>query len=279
MAVDFWSLQLLMNELLMAYGRRQTNVLGQPPRATYLEYAQAQAHRMAGSEGKRLQAYWDEKLRSLPVLELPLDRPRPPLQTYAGAVYGFSLGSALSRRLQTLAASSETTLFTILMTAFQALLHHYSHAPDLPVGTMAAGRDQTRYKDVVGLFTNQLVIRGDASGNPSVSDFLARMKHTVLEALMHQAYPFQLLVERHQPKRDRSRSPLFQVMFLLQKAHHLLGTAPFSVQAPDEHLVMGGLHLKTQAFKQTIVSIRPELHHGRNKRRVVCGFRIQHRSF
>src|SRR6185369_6430862 len=108
-----------------------------------------------------------------------------------------------------------------LLAAFQALLYRYTGQEDFAVGSPAAGRDTEAFSDVVGYFVNPLAMRADLSGQPTFAELLERVRRTVLEAFAHQDYPFALLVQRLQPDRDTSRSPLFQTMFVFQQAHLL----------------------------------------------------------
>ena len=183
---------------------------------------------LAGEHGERLQTYWTRALTGAPpVLDLPTDHPRPPIQTYRGFTHAFTLDHELTQQLRALARREGTTLYTVLLAAFQTLLYRYSGHEDLLVGSTAAGRTRAELELLVGYVANPLVLRADLSGDPTFRDVLGRTRRTVLEALDHQDYPFPLLVERLQPARDPSRSPLFQAMFVFDSAHLYSGLPGF----------------------------------------------------
>ena len=152
----------------------------------------------------------------MPVLNLLTDRPRPPIQTYNGAVYHFKLSRKLTEELKTLAQEEGATLYMVLLAAFQILLSRYTGQEDILVGSPTFGRSKPEFVPIVGYFVDQVVIRGNLSGNPCFKDFLSQVRKTVIEALAHQDYPFSLLVQRLQLEQDSSRSPLFQAYFILQ---------------------------------------------------------------
>ncbi|MBW4457032.1 MAG: SDR family NAD(P)-dependent oxidoreductase [Nostoc indistinguendum CM1-VF10] len=219
-AVDAWSFLILLNELRLLYpAERASTAVSLPPiKWQYTDYVQWQAETLASPVGERLWAYWQKQLAGkLPVLNMPTDRPRPPVQTYQGTSYAFKLTEELTQRLKELVWAEGTTLYMTLLAAFQVLLHRYTGQEDILVGSPTAGRSQAEFAGIVGYLVNPLVLRADLSGNPTFKTFLSQIRHTVLAAIAHQDYPFPLLVERLQPKRDPSRSPIFQVWFVLQK--------------------------------------------------------------
>jgi amino acid adenylation domain-containing protein len=177
---------------------------------------------LAGPEGERLWDYWQHQLAGAPqTLDLPTDRPRPPIQTFHGGIERLTLSDELAHRLRALAQTEGATLYMALLAAFQVLLFRYSGQDDFLIGSPTAGRGRAQLADLVGYFVNPVALRADLSGSPSFSDVVRRVRQTALGALKHQEYPFALLVERLQPLRDPSRSPLFQVMFVLEKAQRL----------------------------------------------------------
>jgi amino acid adenylation domain-containing protein len=221
-AVDLWSMVVLMQELQALYLAQKLGLPADlPPLACqYPDFVRWQAQMLAGPEGERLWAYWQKKLGGgLPVLDLPTDRPRPPVRGYRGQAHNFHLSTALTARLKELARREQTTLFTTLLAALQALLARYSGQDDVLVASPMAGRARREFEGVVGMFTNAVVLRGDLSGDPTFRDFLGRARRTVLEALEHQDFPFSLLVERLAPDRDPGRTPLCDVLFVMQKPH------------------------------------------------------------
>ncbi|QBD78790.1 amino acid adenylation domain-containing protein [Ktedonosporobacter rubrisoli] len=247
-AVDFWSLDILVEELYALYA---ADSLGLPsplaaPGPQYSEYVRKQNEMLAGPEGQRLRAYWLEELAGdLPVTHLPTDRPRPPVQSYRGASHSFTLSEELSRRLRTLANGEQVTLFMLLLAAFQTLLFRYSHQEDLITGTPALGRNRSELEKVVGYLANPVALRANFAGNPSFKDLLAQVRRIVLGALEHQDYPFPLLVEQLQPKRDPSYSPIFQTLFIWDKMR--IASEPVQ-SAQNGHNGKNGQHLSLEPF-------------------------------
>src|SRR3989440_11465423 len=219
-AVDFWSLDMLIDELCLLYAAERAGVPAPLPAHVpqYTDFVRWQADMLAGPEGERHWTYWQHELSGeLPMLNLPLDRPRPSVQTYRGASRTFELGEELSKQLKALANAEKTTLYTILLAAFQTLLYRYTDQDDILIGTTTLGRSRAELEKIVGYVANPVVLRANLSGNPTFKELLGRVRQTVIGALDHQDYPFPLLVERLQPRRDASYSPLFQTFFVFEK--------------------------------------------------------------
>nr|VFK28488.1 MAG: amino acid adenylation domain-containing protein [Candidatus Kentron sp. MB]VFK32876.1 MAG: amino acid adenylation domain-containing protein [Candidatus Kentron sp. MB]VFK75925.1 MAG: amino acid adenylation domain-containing protein [Candidatus Kentron sp. MB] len=219
---DGWSLWLLMLELLSLYPSQKIGrTLTLPPLPwQYQDFVHWQAELLAGPEGERLWDYWRQRLSGkLPVLHLPTDRPRPPMQTNNGAVVTFVLPAILTEELKEQAQRSGATLYMILLAAFQVLLHRYTGENDILVGSPSAGRDRGEFEGIFGYFVNPIALRANLEGNPTFLAFLDQVRQTALEGLAHQNYPFPLLVERLKPVRDANRFPIFQVIFALHKPH------------------------------------------------------------
>ncbi len=212
-ASDGWSIEVFLRELATLYGGEALPDLP----VQYSDYARWQTQRYEAGAFEEELAYWKQRLAgSAPLLALPLDRPRPPRQTFRGARASFVLPQAITRALTDLARREGATLFMALLAAFQALLHRYSGADDVSVGCPVAGRGRVELEPLIGLFMNTLVLRSDASGNPSFRGLLARVRETALGAFAHQELPFDKLVEALHPARSLSHSPLFQVLFQLR---------------------------------------------------------------
>ncbi len=247
-AGDGWSGWMLMDELRVLYPVEKNGTRASLPPLTlsYEDYVRWQDKMLASSEGERLWDYWRQQLAGeLPVLNLPTDRPRPPVQTYQGASHVFKLTGELTQRLKGLAQVEGATLYMILLAAFQALLHRYTGQEDILVGSPTAGRSQPEFAGILGYFVNPVVLRADLSGNPTFKAFLTQVRQTVLAAIAHQDYPFPLLVERLQPKRDPSRSPLFQTLFVLQKPQQLEASVAVSkLGGTGNRVNWGGLELE-----------------------------------
>ncbi|HYP25231.1 MAG TPA: amino acid adenylation domain-containing protein [Blastocatellia bacterium] len=219
---DFRSLTVLVHEMSALYRAEVEGVEANlpAPSAHFADFVNHEAEVLAGPEGDRLREFWMGELAgNLPVLSLPADRPRPPVQTYRGASVPLTLDRELSRALKALAQENGATLYVTLLSAFICLLHRYSQQDSIVVGTPTASRAKVEFSNVAGYFVNPVLVRADLSLNPGFVDVLRQVRAKVVAALNHQGYPFPLLVEQLQPVRDISKSPLFQVMFAFQKSH------------------------------------------------------------
>ncbi|HEX9941039.1 MAG TPA: amino acid adenylation domain-containing protein, partial [Thermoanaerobaculia bacterium] len=184
----------------------------------YADYATWQRSWLDGPALAADLAHWTARLGSLPIVELPLDRPRPAVETFRGERRPLALPPELSARLAGLARGRGATLFMTLLAALGALLSRLTGQKDLPVGTPIAGRTHPEVEGLIGLFVNTLVLRVDASGDPSFTALIERVRETALDAYAHQELPFEKLVEALQPQRSLGHSPLFQLLFILQNA-------------------------------------------------------------
>lgn len=218
---DGWSEGVFFQEMRTLY---QAFANGQPsPLAElsiqYADFAMWQREWLQGEVLAAQLAYWMRQLAGAPpVLELPSDHPRPPVQIFNGKRYPFRLSTSLSEALKALSQQGGATLFMTLLAAFKILLYHYTHKDDIIVGTPIANRTRRELEGLIGFFVNTLVLRTSMSGNPTFQELLGRVREVALGAYAHQDLPFEKLVEKLQPKRDPSRMPLFQVMFVLQNA-------------------------------------------------------------
>ncbi|MDF5721980.1 MAG: amino acid adenylation domain-containing protein [Rhizonema sp. PD37] len=253
---DFWSGAVLMHELGILYQTHKngTKATLSPLPLHYTDYVRALAAMLASPEGEQLSAYWQKQLAGeLPVLNLPTDRPRPPIQTYTGDSHLLKLSADLTQRLKTLGHAHRSTLYMTLLAAFQVLLYRYTGQEDVLVGSPTIGRNRADLASVVGYFVNPVVLRGNLSGKPTFKAFLDKVRSCVIKALSHQDYPFARLVEQLQPIRDPSRSPLFQVMFVLQKAHLLEeGLAAFALGETGVKIKLGELELESLSLEKRI---------------------------
>jgi amino acid adenylation domain-containing protein len=254
---DFWSLGVMLDELAALYPACRAGHFARLPAAppAYAEFALWQERELAGPAGEALWAYWRDRLASgPPVLELPTDRPRPRVQGTTGRAHRLSLAAPLAGEVRRLAREGGTTPFVVLLAAFEALLHRYTGLPELLLGTVGAARTRAAFARSVGYFVNPLVLRADLAGDPGFRPLLARARRDVLGAFAHQDYPFPLLVEKLQPERDPGRSPLFQVMFVFQKAQLADGQElnGFALGEPGARVDLGALTLETIPLAQRI---------------------------
>ncbi|HEX2295074.1 MAG TPA: condensation domain-containing protein, partial [Actinomycetota bacterium] len=218
---DGWSLGVFASELSELYSAR---VEGREPslpelEISYADFAVWQRRWFSGEELERQLAYWKERLNGAPaILELPTDRPRPPVQSFEGATIGFTFPEELRAAVAALARASGATTFMVTLAAFELLLHRYTGATDVVVGSPISGRNRSEIENLIGFFVNTLVLRTDVSGDPTFAELVERVRDVALGAYAHQDLPFEKLVEELKPARDLSISPVFQVSFSLQDA-------------------------------------------------------------
>ena len=213
-AVDFWSIDVILDELRMLYAAEHGAAPPPPPAESFVDYANQQTRMLAGAEGEELWSYWREELAGdLPVLQLPTDRPRPAVQTYPGAVHRFTVDETVAAGIIRLGRSVGATPYMTTLAAYATLLHRYSGQGDLVIGSPFACRDRVAVEGLVGYLTNPVALRADLHDDPTFTALLGRIKTKVQGALEHQDYPLALLVERLRPVRDPGRTPLFQVSF------------------------------------------------------------------
>ncbi|CAD5921078.1 non-ribosomal peptide synthase/polyketide synthase [Planktothrix agardhii] len=216
---DGWSMGVFLQELTdlyNAYIQNQPSSL-KPLPIQYGDYTLWQKQWLQGDILQRQLDYWQKQLADAPaLLSLPTDRPRPAVQSFAGAHLPFTLSWELSQKLTQLTQEQGVTLFMTLLTAFDVLLYRYTEQEDILIGTPITNRNRSELEGLIGFFVNTLVLRTDLSGNPSFNELLIRVREMAMDAYTHQDLPFEMLVEVLQPERDLSHAPLFQVDFLLQ---------------------------------------------------------------
>jgi amino acid adenylation domain-containing protein len=246
---DGWSFGVLTRELGLlyeSYCAGRNSPLAELP-IQYADYAEWQREWLSGETLEEQLAYWRTRLGgTLPVLQLPTDRPRQAVQTFRGARHAFVIPQELSQTLTDLSQREGVTLFMTLLTAFKALLHVYSGQTDIIVGTPIANRQHAELHELIGMFINTLVMRTDLSGDPGFTELLGRVREGSLEAYAHQDVPFEKLVEELQPERDLSRNPLFQVMFILQN------TPPPVLKLADQKMSLVEIDTGTSKFDLTL---------------------------
>ena len=212
-ASDGWSSRVFLRELAAFYRGEELPDLA----VQYGDYAVWQRSWLQGKALDERLSYWQRQLEGSPaLLPLPVDRPRPPRQSYRGARETLEISGHLARELEELSRKERATLFMTLLTAFYTLLHRYSGAEDIVVGCPVANRTRAEAEPLIGLFVNTLAVRADLSGGPSFREVLGRVREAALGAYAHQDVPFEKLVETLQPDRSLSYPPLFQVMFQLR---------------------------------------------------------------
>jgi amino acid adenylation domain-containing protein len=217
---DGWSMGLLIKEAAACYDAFATGkpALLEPLPIQYGDFAVWQRDYLQGESLEQLLSYWRRQLEGLPMLELPTDHERPPVQSLKGAYQVSDLPSALVAGVDALSRKEGVSTFMTLLAAFNTLLYRYTGQTDVVVGTDVANRNREETEGLIGFFLNHLVLRTDLSGEPTFIELLARVREMSLGAFAHQDMPFDLLVKALKPKRDLSHTPLFQALFVVQNA-------------------------------------------------------------
>jgi amino acid adenylation domain-containing protein len=243
---DGWSMGVLIREIAALY----TAIISEKPSSLaplpfqYADFAFWQRkwlQEVGTTHQSPLQtqlAYWRQQLDGISELNLPINRPRPAVQTYQGATQFLQLPKSLSLALEALSQQEGVTLFMTLLAAFQTLLYRYTQQEDIVVGSPIANRNRSEIEGLIGFFVNSLVLRTHLSGNPTFRELLSRVREVALGAYAHQDLPFEKLVEELHPERSLNQNPLFQVVFALQNA-------------PMEALELPGLTLSPLQFVDT----------------------------
>uniref|UniRef100_A0A2P1CYX6 AptA n=1 Tax=Fischerella sp. CENA298 TaxID=1622126 RepID=A0A2P1CYX6_9CYAN len=216
MAHDGWSFNVFLSELVALY---EAFLAGKPsplPELSYqfADFASWQREWAQTPEAQAQLAYWQQKLAGIPpLLELPYDRPRPKEQTYNGDHVRMELPVDLCESLRVFSHKEGVTLFMTMLEAFIILLHRYIGQDDIFIGSAVANRRMHQIEKIIGMIVNNLVLRTDVSGNPTVRELLERVRQVTMEAYANEDVPFDKVVEAIRPVRNLSHNPLFQVMF------------------------------------------------------------------
>jgi amino acid adenylation domain-containing protein len=219
LVADLWSLEILFEELAALYSQETgAGAASLPnPQGTYQEYAASQKELLRGDKARRDLEYWRAGLAEVPPLNLPADRPRPASQTFDGAVRRRTATADILLAAKQLAAQHGTTLFSVLTTAFQAVLHRYTGQPDILIGAPLARRWDARFARTIGYFVDTLPLRADLHGDPSFSELLVRNRAAILGALAHVDVPSSFIAGQGGVEEGRTRH--WQAVFALEEAH------------------------------------------------------------
>jgi len=188
-----------------------------PLRLQYIDFAQWQAEPAQATAIRNQEHYWiDTFPGEIPVLSLPLDYPRPPVQAFEGASPDFTIPGETLSKLKSMASTQNATLYMVLLAVFNILLQRLSGSETIVVGTPAAGRRHSDLQDIIGMFVNTLPLKNHPQDRNTFETFLSNVKNSTLEAFENQDYPFEDMVEKLSIARDAGRNPLFDVMLVLQ---------------------------------------------------------------
>ncbi len=252
---DGWSMGVLMREMASLYDAFSKGLPSPMPdlAVQYSDYSIWQREWLEGEHLESQLRYWRRQLDGSPTLSpMPIDRPRPPVQSFQGARHSFVIPGSLAEPLRALGSKEGATLYMTLLAVFKAMLCYQLNQDDIVVGTEVANRTQAETEGMIGFFVNELVLRTNLAGNPTFREMLGRARRVALGAYAHQDLPFDRLVAALKPERDLSHNPFFQVTFVIQ-------------DAPASPVETGGLTLsrllldrETSVFDLTLYVIQEE---------------------
>lgn len=270
---DAWSNAIFIGEFFKLYEAyiNEENLSLPELQIQYADYAYWERKRFEEEMPEELLDYWRKQLANPTTLQLPTDYPRSKSKDYEGGFEALTLPSNICEKLKAICKNEGTTLFMIILSAFQTLLYRYSGQTDIFTGTVVANRNRKDVENLIGFFMNTLVLRTSFEGNPTFIEVLQRVKKMTLDAYTYQELPFDKMLEEIKPERDVSMTPLFQVMFILQntqkvelelpglKMHQIeaqSGMSPFDlrlqlIEVDDE--LKGGFEYSTALFKSSTV--------------------------
>ncbi|HXO19982.1 MAG TPA: amino acid adenylation domain-containing protein [Thermoanaerobaculia bacterium] len=216
---DGWSLRIFYEELgalyVAAVAGREADLPALP--VQYTDFASWQRERLRGDLLNRLLAYWRQRLAGAPAaLDMPFDRPRPPVQTYGGTSQFLEVGAEAAQALRTFARGENVTLFMTLIAAWATLVRRLTGKHDVVIGTPTANRSHPELEPLLGFFANVMPLRVDLSGDPTFRELVGRVRTAALADYTHQEMPFEKIVEELKPERDLSHHPIYQVVLALE---------------------------------------------------------------
>lgn len=233
---DGVSRRIMIEEFIGLYDGKHL----EPLRLQYKDFAVWQSNLFGSGEIKKQEKYWLERFEGdIPVLNMPTDFERPDIKSFAGSNIGFKVEKELAAELNNLALRTGTTLYMVLLSAYNVLLSRYSGQQDLVVGSPIAGRPHADLENIMGMFVNMIAMRNFPAARKSFAEFLKEVKDNCLKAYENQEYQYEELVDKLGAKRDMSRNPLFDVSFTLQNLD-------------IEEIDKGNLRFKPYEFENTV---------------------------
>ena len=277
---DGWSVEILLSELGIIWQDISAQQKKNPHTALlktelpvleiqYSDFSQWQRQWLQGDVLESQLQYWQKQLSGAPaLLNLPTDKTRPAILSSEGSEYHFTINAALTAKLKQLSQDNAATLFMTMLSAYSLLLSRYSQQSDVCIGFPISGRNQPELEPLIGLFVNNLVIRSDLSGNPSVQELIAQIRETTIAAYAHQDVPFDLIVDRLKLERSLSYTPLLQASFSLEtqsladKLEDSLGTS-VSIEPLDWNIAKYDINLTcfdSEGDMQAIIEYSTDLY-------------------
>lgn len=237
---DGWSVGIFMNDLknlYESYCRKQRHTL-EPLAYQYADFSAWQRKTLTDEQIDKHLQYWLTKLDGAPqTIELPYDKARSPVQSSRGNLLKLVLAADCAEKVREFSRQEGTTLFITMLTAFYILLYKYTKQSDLLIGSPIAARTSKELESIIGFFVNMICLRGTVREEATFRDLVREVKNVCLEAYTHQDLPFEKLVEKLQPERDLSRSPLFQVMFEVQHGSHTVSIEGLEIESMEDSSV------------------------------------------
>jgi hypothetical protein len=204
---------ILAREFIRLYGGNELPEL----RVRYRDFSEWENRRFKPNEYEKQEKYWCDLFSGgVPILNMPIDYPRPDIQSFVGSSLHFEIEGEMFQKLKTLALEEGISLFMTLLAVTYILLYRYTEQKDIIIGTIAGGRGRWELQNLIGVFVNSLPIRNYPANAKTFTEFLKELKHNTLKAFENQLYPFGDMVERLVKKKDLSRNPLFDVMFIFR---------------------------------------------------------------
>lgn len=246
---DAWSNAIFVGEFFRLYeaGLKGKNLTLPDLAIQYADYADWERKRLEGETLEDLLGYWKKQLEKPVTLPMPIDYPRPKSQNYEGNFESLNIPQDISEKLKLICTKEGVSMFMVILAAFQTLLYRYTGQNDIFTGTVVANRNRKEVENVVGFFMNTLVLRTSFDGDPAFINVLNRVKQMTLDAYTHQELPFDKLLEELRPERDISRTPLFQVMFILHNTQKVTLELPgLKMQQIDVQSDMAPFDLRLQ---------------------------------
>ena len=247
---DGWTQGVLIGDFLALYKLMSQGIPSALPELTfqYADFAHWQRQWLRGEILQKQLAYWKQQLAgALPILDLPLDRPRPAVQSFRGAEHTLIIKGELAESIRAMSRREGVTLFMTMLAAFKTLLFRYTSQQDMVVGSWVANRRARAIEGLLGMIINTIVLRTDLSGKPSFQDLLKRVREVCMGAYQYQDLPFERLVEELQPERSLSYNPLFQVLFAFQD------TETPTLELPEMKMEVIDAHNQSAKFDLNVV--------------------------
>lgn len=241
---DGWSIGVFVQELAEIYNELMANRTIQLPELPirYVDYAAWHNELSNGNKLASQESFWMEKIsKPLPVLELPSDYKRPNIQTHKGSIVNYSFEADFYKKIEKLAVKENASTFIVLLAPYIELIHNLTGDMDIIVGIPSANRSMDVLEPIIGFFVNTLCIRVNMEKIKTYKELLQEVKEACVNAFKNQDYPFDLLVEKVNPDRDPSRSPIFSTMFVMQNV-------PLNLTFPGFEVEQGNLMSTTSKY-------------------------------